>query len=159
MLFTFLLPKFLGLFQVVNASFIKWTRNLTFLTSFTYKLTPSTSNLVEVEDFWFKRLFTLRPTSYWGHKESWGHQLGKFFLKGRALRVHALESYFVWLSCQMRYLSKSSRDTVNFWKQISVFSIIISTESLRISTWQRHWKWYANGGRIFRYLEIVLVLN
>ena len=60
---TLLLTKDFGLF---DDYFFKQTWNLTFLTSFTYSLTPSTFNLVDAIATASKRLFTMRPLHVWG---------------------------------------------------------------------------------------------
>ena len=100
LLITFLLKPI----RLFNNKFLKWISKLSFSTSFTYSLTPSTSNLVDFEVQMLIKLFTRRPSYYWGHEESWGCPSWKFFLKGSALRFHALQQIFDYLPWQVRYL-------------------------------------------------------
>ena len=52
--------------QLFVKYFLKWMWKLTFLTSFTYSLPPSTSNLVDPMATASKQLFTMRSLYVWG---------------------------------------------------------------------------------------------
>ena len=53
-------------FEIIHKYFLKWTWKLTLLTSFTYSLPPSMSNLVNAIATASKQLFTMRPIHVWG---------------------------------------------------------------------------------------------